>query len=197
MQYLDSIKAKHSWVSYADLYTFAGVVVIEAMGGPKVRWAPGRSDATEMEVQKAPVHHGRLPDAAQGAKHVREVFYRMGFDDAQIVALCGAHSLGRCHKDRSGFDGPWTYTPTRFTNQFFKLLKNETWTERKWDGPKQYQNPDGDLMMLPSDIALFAGISTCNCNCHSTTAFGCSSFAFPHSTTATATACHFCRFYGS
>lgn len=32
----------------------------------------------------------------------------MGFNDQEMVALIGAHSLGRCHADRSGFDGPWT-----------------------------------------------------------------------------------------
>ena len=32
----------------------------------------------------------------------------MGFNDQEIVALSGAHTLGRCHTDRSGFDGPWT-----------------------------------------------------------------------------------------
>jgi peroxiredoxin len=29
------------------------------------------------------------------------------------VALSGAHNLGRCHADRSGFDGPWVVNPTR------------------------------------------------------------------------------------
>lgn len=28
------------------------------------------------------------------------------------VALSGAHALGRCHTDRSGFDGPWQYSPS-------------------------------------------------------------------------------------
>ena len=32
---------------------------------------------------------GRLPDAAQGPKHIRDVFYRMGFNDREIVALIG------------------------------------------------------------------------------------------------------------
>jgi len=41
---------------------------------------------------------GRLPDASQGAQHLRDVFYRMGFDDEAIVALSGAHTLGRCHQ---------------------------------------------------------------------------------------------------
>jgi cytochrome c peroxidase len=34
------------------------------------------------------------------------------------------------------------------------LLLEEKWTVKKWDGPKQYENKDGDLMMLPADMAL-------------------------------------------
>lgn len=39
----------------------------------------------------------------------------------EIVALIGAHSLGRCHTDRSGFDGPWTNAPTTFSNLYFQV----------------------------------------------------------------------------
>ncbi|CAN0264344.1 unnamed protein product [Pylaiella littoralis] len=35
-------------------------------------------------------------------EHLRNVFYRMGFGDEGIVALSGAHTLGRAQKDRSG-----------------------------------------------------------------------------------------------
>jgi peroxiredoxin len=59
---------------------------------------------------------------AQGAYHVRHIFYRMGFNDQEIVALCDAHNLGRCHTDRSGFEGKWVNNPTRFSNQYFRLL---------------------------------------------------------------------------
>ena len=65
---------------------------------------------------------GRLPDAAQGAQHLRDVFYRQGFDDKDIVALSGAHTVGRCHLSRSGFDGPWTHTPLKFNNEYFRNL---------------------------------------------------------------------------
>jgi catalase (peroxidase I) len=30
-----------------------------------------------------------------GATQIRELFGRMGFNDQEIVALCGAHSVGR------------------------------------------------------------------------------------------------------
>jgi cytochrome c peroxidase len=37
------------------------------------------------------------------AQHLRDIFYRMGFDDREIVALSGAHAIGRCHEDASGY----------------------------------------------------------------------------------------------
>lgn len=76
--FLEPIKKKFPWISYADLYTLSGAVAIEEMGGPVIPWAPGRSDAAD---GAACPPDGRLPDAAQGASHLRDIFYRMGFDD--------------------------------------------------------------------------------------------------------------------
>lgn len=150
-QVLEPLKAKYPGVSYADLWTLAGVVAIEEMGGPVVPWREGRTDAKD--GTSCPPD-GRLPDAAQGAQHVRDIFYRMGFNDKEIVALLGAHAVGRCHPNRSGFTGPWTNAPTTFSNEFFRLLLEEKWTEKKWNGPKQYEDKTGKLMMLPTDMAL-------------------------------------------
>lgn len=75
----------------------------------------------------------------------RDIFYRMGVVDKEIVALSGgeclpinsvvgtvddrswcivkcvdggaAHTLGRAHSDRSGFEGPWTKEPLLFDNR--------------------------------------------------------------------------------
>lgn len=33
---LEPLKMMYPWASYADLYTYAGLVVVEGMGGPKV-----------------------------------------------------------------------------------------------------------------------------------------------------------------
>ena len=120
---LEPIKKKFPWISYADLYTLAGAVAIEEMGGPKIEWAPGRSDFADGSLSSK---DSRLPDASQGAKHLRAVFTTgMGFDDREIVALSGAHSLGRCHTDRSGFEGPWTRAPTTFSSLYFNELVRE------------------------------------------------------------------------
>ena len=45
------------------------------MAGPKIPWRPGRIDG--FAAQATP--DGRLPDATQGADHLRNIFYRMGY----------------------------------------------------------------------------------------------------------------------
>ena len=40
----------------------------------------------------------RLPDGQEDANKVRKLFYRMGFNDQEIVAVCGAHALGTYDK---------------------------------------------------------------------------------------------------
>ncbi|KAL4913209.1 heme peroxidase [Aspergillus aurantiobrunneus] len=149
--FLEPIKAKFPWISYSDLWTLAGACAIQELGGPTIPWRPGRGD----KDVAACTPDGRLPDGAKDQRHIRDVFGRMGFDDREMVALCGAHALGRAHSDRSGFDGPWDFSPTVFTNEFFRLLVEEKWNNRKWNGPAQFTDKSTQtLMMLPTDIAL-------------------------------------------
>ncbi|KAI5683993.1 hypothetical protein M9H77_05221 [Catharanthus roseus] len=117
----EQVKAKHPKITYADLYQLAGVVAVEVTGGPTIDFVPGRKDSSESPEE------GRLPDAKQGASHLREVFYRMGLSDKDIVALSGGHTLGRAHPERSGFEGPWTNEPLKFDNSYFvELLKGDS-----------------------------------------------------------------------
>lgn len=148
--FLEPVKAKFPWISYSDLWILGGVCSIQEMMGPKIPYRAGRADRDLNSCTP----DGRLPDAAQGADHVRNIFYRMGFNDQEIVALAGAHALGRCHTTNSGFDGPWTFSPTVMTNDYYKLLLDSKWQWRKWDGPKQYEDKETKtLMMLPADMA--------------------------------------------
>ena len=64
---------------------------IQEMGGPTIPYRPGRSDGEAA----ACTPDGRLPDASKEQKHLRGIFYRMGFNDQEIVALSGAHALGK------------------------------------------------------------------------------------------------------
>ncbi|KAJ5924077.1 hypothetical protein N7466_008264 [Penicillium verhagenii] len=149
--FLEPIKTQFPWITYSDLWTLAGSAAIQELGGPTIPWRPGRADRDVA----ACTPDGRLPDASKGHSHIREIFGRMGFDDREMVALSGAHSLGRAHTDRSGFDGPWDFSPTVFTNEFYRLLVEEKWNKRKWNGPAQFTDKGtSTLMMLPTDLAL-------------------------------------------
>ncbi|GMJ12696.1 ascorbate peroxidase 3 [Hibiscus trionum] len=133
LDFCEDVKDKHPKITYADLYQLAGVVAVEVTGGPTIDFVPGRKDSNICPKE------GRLPDAKRGAPHLRDIFYRMGLSDKDIVALSGGHTLGRAHPERSGFDGPWTNEPLKFDNSYFvELLKGES---------------EG-LLKLPTDKAL-------------------------------------------
>lgn len=78
------------------------------IGGPIIPMKYGRIDAYPPLVYKP---HERLPHPVgpwnhNAQDHLREVFYRMGFTDKEIVVLSGAHTLGRARVERSGFGKP-------------------------------------------------------------------------------------------
>jgi len=58
----------------------------------------------------------------------------------------------------SGFEGPWTSTPTRWSNEYFTYLLDYEW--EPWLGPggaiqwRMKENPDDPRMRLTTDIAL-------------------------------------------
>jgi len=139
--FLKDVKAKYPAVSYSDLWVFAAYVFIRSSNGPDMVFVPGRKDAGEDKA----IAPGRLPGAEYGvcpgvdalgrvngwqnnAKHVREVFYRQGFNDKDIVALlCGGHVYGRCHTDRSGYNGAWIKEPWKFSNEYAADMIDDKW----------------------------------------------------------------------
>ncbi|CAN6248675.1 unnamed protein product [Urochloa humidicola] len=136
LKLIEPIKDKHPSITYADLFQLASATAIEEAGGPKIPMKYGRVDVTGPE-QCPP--EGKLPDAGPSspADHLREVFYRMGLDDKDIVALSGAHTLGRSRPERSGWGKPetkytkngpgapggqsWTAEWLKFYNSYFKV----------------------------------------------------------------------------
>ncbi|OMO78555.1 Heme peroxidase, plant/fungal/bacterial [Corchorus olitorius] len=155
LKLIQPIKDKYSGITYADLFQLASATAIEEAGGPKIPMKYGRVDVSG--PNECP-EEGRLPAAGppSPADHLREVFYRMGLNDKEIVALSGAHTLGRSRPDRSGWgkpetkytkDGPgapggqsWTVQWLKFDNSYFKDIKAKR---------------DEDLLVLPTDAALF------------------------------------------
>lgn len=78
----------------------------------------------------------------------------MGLTDQDIVILSGAHTVGRCRLDRSGFDGAWTENPFQFDNSYFVDLLNKEWKETTTSAGNPQFESDNDTMMLISDLAL-------------------------------------------
>ncbi|CAK9080071.1 unnamed protein product [Durusdinium trenchii] len=121
--YLETIQKNHPSVSWADLIQLASATAIEMAGGPVIKMKYGRVSVTDPSQCAGPASregfkgNAGLPDAAPpfgcGAQkpeeHLRNVFgKKMGFTDQEpseveeIVALSGAHTLGRVFKERSG-----------------------------------------------------------------------------------------------
>lgn len=124
INYLQPFKSKYPEISWSDIIQLASVTAIEHAGGPKIPIRFGRLD-TENESQCP--KEGNLPNAeapfdpndkdCDAATHLRRVFYRMGFNDKEIVCLSGAHTLGRAFAERSGTvsEGYGDKKATKFT----------------------------------------------------------------------------------
>jgi catalase (peroxidase I) len=141
-------------ISNADLWTLAANVAIEAMGGPAIPTRFGRTDA-KSSAESVESQVGRLPDGDKGIDHLREIFHPKGFTDKDIVALSGAHTVGKCHADRSGFDGKWTEDHLSFNNGYFKeMLAKEYADETTAQGCPQKKHGASGTIMLISDLAL-------------------------------------------
>jgi cytochrome c peroxidase len=129
---LSALAAQYG-ASLGDTFTLAGVRAVTAMQGPTIPWRAGRVD---LPCMTAPDAEDVLPDAmgdgfsgavtAEGTgprvpsfapASIRAKFARMGLSDVDTVALMGAHTVGHCHNQRSGFLGAWTKQPFLFTNE--------------------------------------------------------------------------------
>ena len=186
IQLLEPVKEKYPDVSYADIFQMASARAIELAGGPHIDMIYGRVDATGPECCS---NEGNLPDGNPGPDgkyggpggtaptedttaegHLRKVFYKMGLDDGEIVALSGAHTFGRAYKDRSGagaeqtkftsgkqtlVDGSeatykhggssWTPNFLVFDNSYFQV------TEKAAEGTPE----DPELLSLSTDKVIF------------------------------------------
>lgn len=141
-------------ISNADLWALAANVATEVMGGPAVPTRFGRKDAADSSAS-VESQAGRLPDGDKGVDHLRDIFAPKGFSDKDIVALSGAHTVGKCHADRSGFDGQWTEEHLKFDNSYFtEMLAKEYADETTAQGCPQKKHAATKTIMLISDLAL-------------------------------------------
>jgi len=175
LKYYEPIKAACPALSWADLIQMGSAEAIEAMGGPKIPLRYGRLDADKSpDLSVAPFGlpdalppFGGGPSCAQSpAAHLRYVFYKYGMNDQEIVALSGAHTVGRAFKDRSGavpygYSNATAYTakgcPFAMTSQ---TNGGQSWTKEwlKFDN-SYFQMPmqgqaDKECIAFPTDRVL-------------------------------------------
>lgn len=104
--FLQPLKAKYPSISFADLWTLAGVVAVEAMGGPVIPWSSGRLDippkakgpVDEAALPERIPPNGRLPDAAYVFALVASIHMAMQSYSIDI------HALVRIREDESHED---------------------------------------------------------------------------------------------
>ena len=112
-----------------------------------------------------------FPDAHRGFEHVMAIFRDgMGMSERQVVALIGAHTLGKASPENSGFQGPWSPPTNRFDNAFYRTLMAAPsgWSQNElnlnnapagfnpryqWDSGNN--GAPGSKMMLNTDMVLF------------------------------------------
>jgi len=174
-RYLEQFKAKHD-IGWADLIQMASALAVEVMGGPVIDMQYGRKDGDASHCAGTASRegfktHAGLPDAMPPfgcgaptpAEHLRNVFTKkMGFNDEEIVALSGAHTIGRTFQTRSGTckfaEGPGQ--GTEFTNKDnMGMQGGMSWT-KEWltfDNSyfKDWKEKHAALQWLPTDECLF------------------------------------------
>ena len=168
------LSLKPDALSVADAVVVAGAAAVEASGGPRIAIGLGRLDASaaapatlERPIQQ-PGDEARdvvkrtLPEPGLSTVGLRRYFRRVGLSDQELVALMGAHTLGRhntllnmtkaCLRNltrecletapvRAPFE---SRTPDAFDNSYYSLLL--AWDDRSLER--------GEANFIPTDVAL-------------------------------------------
>ena len=186
---VDPVCAAHKDdLSRADCWALAGNVAIEAAGGNPVPFRYGRVDCID---ETASNDAGMLPSAKPDGNpwhHVLSVFHdRAGFSIREIVALMGAHSLGRPSSepsDSSGFTAlPWVrgnggtnnVGGSFLTTEFYSSITGVPWTKSTAiEGEWLHAAPGrtADTLMLNTDMGLVVDTSSCSTNGNRPVRFG-------------------------
>jgi len=186
-RYLEAFAKKYPLISWADLIQLASATAVEVTGGPMIDMVYGRvavagpEDCVGATSRQGFAGNAGLPDAlppfgcgaTTPAEHLRNVFTKkMGFNDQEIVALSGAHTVGRAFKERSGAC-PFGYgdaSASKHTKSTCKVRKDNAdgvgmaggcpWTKNWLTFDNSYFSrykdamADDNLLWFPTDEAL-------------------------------------------
>lgn len=159
-------------LSFADVLALAGAAAVEAAQGPKIPIKLGRMDKMvaderfldqkiESETDRSSIQNS-LPSPALDSLGLRNFFTRLGLTEEEMVALMGAHDLGRhvtltgmpkeclrnltrtCLEDAPVLAPFIAKDPDTFSNTYFDTLLR--WNER--------QIEYGEAAFIPTDVAM-------------------------------------------
>ncbi|XP_067933049.1 putative ascorbate peroxidase [Watersipora subatra] len=153
------------WSSRASVLTLADMIVLMATeaievgmakeGGPgevDIAFRRGRTtcDNPDNYNKELSFPHG---DDIDDIEILQREF---GLSRKLAIALLGAHSVGRCHLENTGFAGRWDNTELTLDNHYYKSLVGTNWKSTMVEGQHQWNatNSDNSRMMLNSDLAL-------------------------------------------
>ena len=155
-------------ISMADLFAIGGTVAVRATGGPDIQIKLGRIDVPcECEADVFP--SAEAPGDAENT--FNDLADRLGLSTRNMVALMGAHTLGRLNPDNTGYDGTWVLEKDAgtFSNMYFTAKFCIPWLKVT----KQFNNQEltewiidprfGDVTFLNTDTILaFTNLEECN-----------------------------------
>ncbi|KAI7836016.1 hypothetical protein COHA_010100 [Chlorella ohadii] len=98
-------------LSRADLIALAGAHAVRITGGPQIKVAVGRRDATAADPD------GRMPALDSSAEQLLANFADKGLSARELIVLSGSHTLGS-----KGYGDPVT-----FDNTYYKTLLDKPW----------------------------------------------------------------------
>jgi len=125
-------------ISKADFWAVMGNAAIkmaipEEFAPLTVAFKYGRADSPDCSACSAAMEE-RLPNEQLGLSHVIDVFgTRMGFTNKEIVALMGAHSVGRMDPHVAGHAGVWDGSMSLLDGAYYDDMINRPWVRFKVD----------------------------------------------------------------
>ncbi|KAF6032613.1 hypothetical protein EB796_009085 [Bugula neritina] len=161
------------WGPHASLLTLADTIVLmaseaikismemeEGSGTVNVPFTSGRRTCQDPDNYNRELvfpHGDKTDDVAQ-------LVAEFGLSRKQAIALLGAHSVGRCRLENSGFAGRWDNTELILDNHYYKSLVGTDWKSTLVSGQHQWNATESDdsRMMLNSDLALLKDFSMAN-----------------------------------
>lgn len=171
-------------MSRADFIALAGTVAIRQASLQQDCLRLSLSPNCQRPVPRITLKYGRrdcptspmtavsrvFPNPHGDLTHVLDFFREeMNMTVREVVAIIGAHSLGRATLSNSGFNGRWVGTADTFSNDFYRELANgnNRWMQEEindtesvvypnvsyqWQNTNRTMRGPNDLLMLNSDM---------------------------------------------